>query len=209
MKKNLIYINAIFLFLLSAPAWAIWGIGLSSKPMLSEHRYLSTEFTGDLSANGGVGIQGRYTHKVNKATLLDGGIGFSGGERSGNVFVGADYEIFPDYMQQPRFSLKATLESSREYNERKNKIGISPIFSKGFNFWGNDGYPYASVPMGVNLDSKTKSYDTFMKVSVGIIGKIPLEYFEGVTANIEGSMNLKGSSTGVFLGLSFPIHPNL
>lgn len=201
LKKLLTLISLLF----STHLWAIWGTGWSTYPMLIDNKFLSTEVTGDLSNNGGVGLQGRYIQKLNRATVLDGGIGFSGGERSGRVFAGLDYEIFPDYQAQPRISVKATFENSREFNLRKNKIGMNPIVSKGFNFWGKEAYPYLSAPMGISLDNGTQSYDTFMKVSAGITGKIPYGPLSHLTANLEGTINVKNSYSGVFLGLSFPI----
>ncbi len=175
--KQLKWVVFFSLLFLSTRLLAMWGTGWSTYPMLIDNRFLSTEFTGDLSTDGGIGFQGRYTHKINKSTVAEAGVGFSGGQRSGRLFVGVDYELFPDYMKQPRISVKTTIENSKEYNYRKNKIGVAPIVSKGFNFWGREAYPYASFPVGVSLDADSRLYDTFMKLSMGITAKIPWEKY--------------------------------
>ena len=93
-KLSILFLN----LLITSNLWAALGSGWSTYPMLIDNSFLSTELVGDLSNDGGVGFQGRYTHKVNKSTVIDGGLGFSGGQRSGRIFAGVDYELFPDYI---------------------------------------------------------------------------------------------------------------
>ncbi len=93
-----------------------------------DKKFVSLEMTGNLSSDGGFGIQGRYTQKLHSKMALDAGIGISGGRRSGRIFAGLDYEFFPDYMKQPRFSVKAMLQNVKEGINRKNVFGITPIF---------------------------------------------------------------------------------
>ena len=204
-KLSILFLN----LLISSNLWAAFGSGWSTYPMLIDNRFLSTELTGDLSNDGGLGFQGRYIHKVNKATVIDGGLGFSGGERSGRIFASVDYELFPDYMKQPKVSFKAGIENSREYDQRNTKISFTPLVSKGFNFWGKEAYPYAAFPMGVSLENNSKSYETFMNLSLGITGKLPIKNFTHLTANFEGTLNIKDSSSGVFLGIAFPLHSQM
>lgn len=201
-KLSILFLN----LLITSNLWAALGSGWSTYPMLIDNSFLSTELVGDLSNDGGVGFQGRYTHKVNKSTVIDGGLGFSGGQRSGRIFAGVDYELFPDYMKQPKVSFKAGIENSKEYTQRKTKISFTPIVSKGFNFWGKEAYPYVAVPMGVSLENTSKSYDTFLNLSLGVTGKIPIKNFTHLTANLEGTLNVKDSSSGVFLGIAFPLN---
>jgi hypothetical protein len=196
---------AIFLILFSTQSWSS-GVGLSSYPLMIDKKFVSLEMTGNLSSDGGFGIQGRYTQKLHSKMALDAGIGISGGKRSGRIFAGLDYEFFPDYMKQPRFSVKAMLQNVKEGINRKNVFGITPIFSKGFSFWGYEGFPYASIPLAISLDSAEKSYETVANISLGIAGKIPFSGYSHLTANLEGMLNVKDSYSGLFFGLAFPMN---
>jgi hypothetical protein len=196
---------AIFLILFSTQSWSS-GVGLSSYPLMIDKKFVSLEMTGNLSSDGGFGIQGRYTQKLHSKMALDAGIGISGGRRSGRIFAGLDYEFFTDYMKQPRFSVKAMLQNVKEGINRKNVFGITPIFSKGFSFWGYEGFPYASIPLAISLDSAEKSYETVANISLGIAGKIPFSGYSHLTANLEGMLNVKDSYSGLFFGLAFPMN---
>lgn len=183
-----------------------YGIGQSTYPMLEKQHMLATEITGITSTGGGVGIQGRYTRKMNKQLVVDGGIGIGAGERSNRVFAGADWEIFPDYMNQPRISVKTTLENAKEFKKRRNILTVAPTVSKGFSFWGNEAFPFVSLPFGVQLISKTKQYETIANLNVGILGRLPIEALKKFTASAEATVGIKDSYTGVFLGLSYPLN---
>jgi hypothetical protein len=195
----------MILILFSTQSWSS-GVGLSSYPLMIDKKFVSLEMTGNLSSDGGFGIQGRYTQKLFSKMALDAGIGISGGKRSGRIFAGLDYEFFPDYMKQPRFSVKAMLQNVKEGINRKNVFGITPIFSKGFSFWGYEGFPYGSIPLAISLDSAEKSYETVANISLGIAGKIPFSGYNHLTANLEGMLNLKDSYSGLFFGLAFPMN---
>ena len=56
------------------------------------------------------------------------------------MLIFLDYEFFPDYMKQPRFSVKGLLQNVKDGDTRKNVFGVTPIFSKGFSFWGYEGF---------------------------------------------------------------------
>jgi len=155
-----------------------YGEGISSYPLTAEKKLISAEFSGMVSSGGGAGLQARYTQNLNEVTTLDAGFGVSGGERASRIFAGVDYEIFPDYENQPKTSLKATLSNAKEFGDNYNIITLAPTVSKGFNFWGKEGFPYAALPFGVNLNSETKSYQTTWNLSAGITGKIPVEDFD-------------------------------
>tara|TARA_B100000029_G_scaffold2821_1_gene3423 strand:+ start:3106 stop:3723 length:618 start_codon:yes stop_codon:yes gene_type:complete len=191
--------------LFSTLSWSS-GIGISSYPLMIDKKYVSLEMTGVLSSEGGFGVQGRYTQKLHSKMTLDAGLGISGGKRSGRIFAGLDYEFFPDYMKQPRFSVKALIQNVKEGMNRKNMFGITPVFSKGFSFWGIEGFPYASIPLAISLNGSEKSYETIANLSVGLTGKIPFQGYRHLTANLEGMLNIKDSYSGLFCGLAFPMN---
>ena len=182
------------------------GVGFSSYPLMIDKKFISLEMTGNLSSNGGLGVQGRFTQKLHSRMTIDGGIGISGGRLSGRVFAGLDYEFFPDYMKQPRFSVKGMLQNVKDGDTRKNIFGVSPVFSKGFSFWGYEGFPYASIPLAISLNGSQKSYETIANLSMGITGKVPVSGYGHLTANLEGMLNIKDSYSGLYMGLAFPMN---
>ena len=192
--------------LFSASTVFAYGTGFSTYPLMVDGKMAGAEMTGISSDEGGVGLQGRYTQRLSQALTVDAGAGFSGGDRSNRIFVGADYEIFPDYMNQPKVSLKTTWTNAEEFDSRRNIIGLAPIISKGFSFWGKEGYPFFSLPVSLNLDSDSKQYETMIGANFGLMGNLPLEGYRDIIGKIEGMVDLKDSYTGIFLGLSFPLH---
>ena len=84
--------------------------------------------------------------------------------------------------------------------------GITPVFSKGFSFWGVEGFPYASIPLAISLNGSKKSYETIATLSVGLTGKVPFQGYRHLTANLEGMLNIKDSYSGLFCGLAFPMN---
>lgn len=200
--KSLTLISAMAI---SANAWS-YGIGYSTFPLQTEEKMLSTEVTNTISEGSGAGLQTRFTYKSNRRTVIDAGIGVSGGQRTGRIFINADYELLPDYMSQPKLSLKTGFQNSKEFGIRKNIFKIAPTLSKGLSFWGKEAFPYASIPISLDLDSSSKTYETLMNVAVGITGKLPVQGYTHITANAELSLNLKDSYSGVIVGLSYPIN---
>ena len=184
-----------------------YGTGLSTFPLEVETKLISAEFTGITSAGGGVGMQARYTQKLTENGTLDAGLGLSGGEHSARLFAGYDVELFPDYENQPRTSIKAYVENSKEFGARRNIMGIAPTVSKGFTFWGKEAFPYLSVPYGISLNGSNHSYNTTMSANIGISGVIPSEIGRNkqLTANAEAIIGLKDSYSGLFVGVAYPI----
>ncbi|MBT6324817.1 MAG: hypothetical protein HOJ35_02520 [Bdellovibrionales bacterium] len=203
MKLNF-YLVLISLFICSY-AYS-YGVGYSSLPMLPNKKIIATELTSIVSSGGGVGVQARYIQALKDDSSIDIGLGIAGGENSSRVFVGYDKEIFPDYGNQPKVSVKASWENTNSGDHRVNTFSISPIASKGMSFWGKEGYPFVSVPLGVTLDGSDNTYLTSLSLTTGVTGRLPIEGYDHITANIEANIDLKNSWSGLFVGFSYPIN---
>jgi len=203
--KKLALVSTLIGILAPAKVMA-YGTGYVTYPLMPQKRIVSTEFTGVTSTGGGVGLQGRFTQKLSEKMIVDGGIGISGGERDSRFFVGADYEIFPDYMDQPRFSVKTTYTNAREFDVRRSIFSIAPTLSKGFSFWGHEAFPYFSLPIGINLDSETKTYESQVNASFGISGNLPFPDYKNLLGNVEATVGVKDSYTALFFGVSYPLN---
>jgi len=182
------------------------GTGYSTYPLSMEKSLIGAEFTGITSSGGGVGVQGRFTQRVNSKFNYDAGIGISGGQRSSRIFAGADYELFPDYENQPKISLKSTIQNSKDFDRRVNSVSLAPTVSKGFSFWGEEAFPFIALPYAINLDSKASTYHTSFNVNVGITGKLPIEGYSNLIGMLEATVSVKDSFTGIFAGVSYPIN---
>ncbi|MBL6990945.1 MAG: hypothetical protein ISR65_14260 [Bacteriovoracaceae bacterium] len=194
------------IFFTSANLWA-YGVGYSTFPSSKNTKMIASEFTGVISEDGGVGAQIRYAQKITDQATIDTGLGISGGERSsGRLFVGVDYEVFPDYMKQPRLSVKTSFANVKEYESRRNIISITPILSKGFSFWGHESFPYVAIPAGLNLSSNNETYKTTITMRIGINGKLPFKGYNHLLVNTELGVNIKDSYSGFSVGLSYPIN---
>jgi hypothetical protein len=183
-----------------------YGTGISTYPLQSDDKFISAEATGIVSNGGGMGMQARFTQKINEKATVDAGLGISGGERSARLFAGYDHEIIPDYESQPRLSVKAFVENSKEFNVRRNILGFAPTISKGFSFWGKEAFPYLAIPYGISLDGTKNSYQSTISANLGVTGNLPAEWSsKQLTANAELNLGLKNSFSGLFIGVAYPI----
>lgn len=181
-------------------------VGISSFPLTSKKNILSGSFTNIVTEDGGMGLEGRYTHKYGPRTVLDGGLAISGGDRvTSKFFLGMDYEVMPDYMKQPKGTLKFKYENTNEFNATLHNFSVSPTVSKGFSFWGHEAYPYVATPVGISLHSASKSYETTLNLNLGITGMIPVDGYRHMIGNIETTFSLKDSYTAISMGVSIPI----
>lgn len=203
MKKIKI-ITALSGILLTSNAWSL-GMGVSSYPMLSGKKLITSEFTGITSEGGGIGLQARYTQKLNKKMTLDAGIGISGGEHANRFFTGVDFELYPDYARQPKVSLRTSIEVANEFHQGRTKLGLAPTVSKGFSFWGKEAYPYIALPIGVSLNGDSKTYQSTFTANLGINGNLPISGYKHLQANSELQLNIKDSYTSLVFGVSYPL----
>lgn len=153
-----------------------------------------------------MGLQVRYTHKFNSLLTFDTGLGVGGGDRNQRIFVGADYELYPDYLNQPRISLKTTISRAEEFEKTKTKIQLAPTLSKGFVFWGREAFPYVSIPLGLSLNADEKTYESTMSLNVGINGQLPIEGYRHLNGSLEVQAGIQDSFTAFVAGLNFPMN---
>jgi len=206
-RSNIRHCLAVILAMLMTSTVYAYGVGLSTFPLAAQKRMVSAEATGIVSNGAGAGVQARYTQNLNVGTTLDIGMGLSSGDRSSRVFAGMDYELFPDYEKQPRASIKASIANAREFGQTYNIFSIAPTFSKGFSFWGREGYPYIAIPYGVSLNGDRKTYATKLDLAIG--ANAPMAFIEGyekLIGNVEITAGLQNSFTAIFMGVSYPIN---
>ncbi len=198
----------VFLFFLvvaiSAKSFAT-GIGISTHPFTPDENIVNANFTGNFSSGSGVGAQIRYFRRLTQNINIDGGIGVSGGERESRFFVGSDFMFFPDYGNQPRFSVKALYENEDVFGNTVNAIGIAPTLSKGFVVYGNEVFPFLAVPIQLGLDDDTNTYETITSVSTGFTIPTPIRGFEDLVTNFEFNWDINNSYTATALGVSLPL----
>ena len=200
-RQNLLFVTILGF---SATLFA-QGHGVSSYPLDIQQKYVSIEWTGIVSHGRGSGLQARYMQRVRPQWTVSGGFGFSNGERANRIFVNADYELYPDYQKQPRVSLRGILERSRDFGSTHTKVGVAPVVSKGLSFWGQEGFPFISVPVALDLDSGRNRYEVISQLALGAAVPIRTRTSQKIVANIEVNMNISGSYSGIFFGLSHPL----
>jgi hypothetical protein len=181
-------------------------IGYSAFPLVNSKNLLSAGLDSVVSSGGGIGISASYTQKINSRLIADGGLGVSGADQTGSkIFLGADYEFMPDYLEQPRVSVKFRWLNEDQFSYRINRVSAAPTMTKGFSFWGKEAYPYAAIPFGVDFNGDTKTYETFFNLTVGINGQLPFKGYEKITGNVEMSLNVKDSYSSISVGMSIPV----
>lgn len=188
----------------SASIWA-YGLGVSTHPLAPRESLISTEFAGVVSDGKGVGIQTRYNLQFNRDLSFDAGFGVNDGDRSNRFFAGADYQIFPDYLNQPRIGTKLIVESAEEFDNRNFIIGMTPNISKGFNVYGQKVYPFAGIPLRLSLDGDTNSYNWTTSLALGVTGQIPIRGYDHIVYNLEANVKIDESFNAIFAGIGFPI----
>ncbi len=198
---------ACFLVIATQASAYAHGVAYSTLPLAKDKKMFSSEITGDVSEGGGLGMQGRFVYIPTMVKgSVDAGLGIASGERNMRFFTGYDYEIFPDYKEQPRVSLKSMFEWVKEDGEGIKKFSVAPVVSKGFSFWGKEGYPYASLPVGIALNGNKSTYQNYAELAFGVAGQLPVEGYTNLMANLEANVNLANSSSGIRVGVSYPFN---
>ena len=182
------------------------GHGISSYPLSIQQKYVSAELTRILSHGSGGGMQARYLQRLRPELVVSGGFGFSNGERENSIFAGADYELYPDYMNQPRMALRASVERAQEFGHGHTKLGLAPVISKGLSFWGKEAFPFVSIPFGLDLNSGDKVYAITSQLAVGASVPISSDGYKKLLANFEVNVNVNNAYSGVFVGFSHPLN---
>lgn len=189
---------------LSAGAFASI-IGLSNHPFSMQKHVITTEFDSYMTNGSGNGITARYLQRMNDRLNMDFAAGFTNGDRSSVMRLGADMMLLPDYGRQPRVSLKGFAGSESIDGDRINSFGAAPTISKGFAFWGKEAFPFLSVPMAVNMNTETSTYETTTAMAAGISGRIPLAGIENLVGNFEMNFPIRNSYTSMVFGVSVPL----
>ena len=180
-------------------------IGVSTHPFGIHNRVFTTESNSYLSNGSGAGLTAKYYHRFNNKVNLDAGFGITDGDRASKFSVGSEVEIFPDYGTQPRVSVKGIVETENFDGDRVNTFGFAPIASKGLSLWGNEAFPFVSLPVKVHLNQDTNEHETATALAAGITGRLPIQGYDNLVGNIEANMSLKNSYTGLVMGISLPI----
>ncbi len=198
--------NVVLLLVTLLPSLSFaYGLGLNTYPLQERRLFLSPELVALLDDASGVGVQGRLTYKLNSNFKFDGGFGVGTGDRSIRLFLGSDMEIFPDYQNQPRFSVKAFYEYAREYKNGINIIGLAPTVSKELDFWGHKGHPYVAIPVALGMHTPSSTYKTRLNLSAGLTSSIPAINNVPMIGTFEATFNLKDSYGGFMMGVAYPI----
>ena len=201
MKKSLLTLG-LTIFTMSASASTI---GVSAHPFTMKKHIFTTEVGSYLTNGTGTGITAKYFQRVNDRVNFDAGFGITDGDRASRMFMGADVEMTPDYGRQPRFSVKGSLETEKIDGERINSFGAAPTISKGFSFWGNEAFPFVSLPVKISLNDSTSEYETVTALATGITGRLPVAGMRDLTGNVEANFSLRNGYTALVMGLSLPI----
>ncbi|MDA8792645.1 hypothetical protein N9N67_05335 [Bacteriovoracaceae bacterium] len=199
--KNIIILIVFLLFTtLSVKANVI---GISTHPMSERKHAVNTEFSSYMNNGEGLGLNARYNYKASKVLSYDAGIGVSEGERANRLFAGTDYMLFEDYASQPRVSIKSFIETADEFEERHYRLGVAPTLSKGFSFWGKEGFPFVALPVSLDLNDDNDTYETTSALAMGITSFY--ETKSTLMMNVEANIGLSNSYTSIVAGITLLI----
>lgn len=178
-------------------------IGLSNHPFTMKKHVITTEFNNYMTNGSGAGITARYLQRMNDSMSADIVAGFTNGDRASTLRAGMDYRLIPDFGRQPKISLKGFAGTESFDGDRINSFGVAPTISKGFAFWGKEAFPFVSIPMSVNMNTESSTYETTTALATGISGRIP--GVENLVGNFEMNFPIRNSFTSMVIGVSVPL----
>ena len=180
-------------------------IGISNQPLTMNKHIVTTELDSFVSDGTGTGVMARYTYNANERLKFDAGFGFTDGDRSSRMVLGADMMLIPDYGRQPKASIKGLMISEEIDGVRYNSFGAAPTLAKGIVIGGNEAYPFLALPMTVGLNADDNTYETTMAVATGITGNLNVGGMRDVIGSFEANFPIDNSYTAFVMGLSIPI----
>ena len=183
----------LFLWLFSVSTWAS-VVGISTHPLRGNSRVLGAEMMGYMSQRNELGAGIRYSHQINQAKMLDFTVGGGQESRKSHAGVGLDFELLKEDIHQPRLSVKSFFQQQKFNSERFNLVGFGPTLRKGFSVYGQELFPYVSVPMGIRVNHVTDEFVYFSSVTVGASMPLPLINRDRMLLSLEGNTNLGASS---------------
>lgn len=171
-------------------------MGLSAHDFTKGKLFLTGEVFAKLNNDTGGGVQLQGTFRVDEKIKVNGGYAYHSGISNHRFFVGADYEVFPDYRDQPRVSVKGLLEAIIPKHGSRFSIGLAPVISKGIAVDDKYLYPFISLPIFRNMGS----YKSFWQMALGLGTTLNLN--SEFIINFEANIELKDYSSSILLGIS-------
>ncbi len=196
----------VVLFAMIIGSAMAYDIGVSAHPFTLQSQVINTEIDYAASNGTGTGVGVRYFRRFSSNINFDAGLGVNSGERENRIFTGLDYQIFPDYGNQPRISVKGLYSYSTEFEQNVHRIGFAPVISKGLNVYGEEVFPFVSLPLQIGLNSDSNKYQTINTLAFGATAKLPVNGYDKLLVNFETQINFRNSFNAVSLGISLPIN---
>lgn len=196
MKLTLALIATLF----SLQTFASSLVGVSVHPMKEGDKLIHPEFVNRFTSGSSQGLQVRYLHNFTDKLNADAGLRVFRRDIS-TFFASGTYELYPDYDSQPQIALKAFFERERNDTIDSNIFGIAPVVSKGYSFQGYPIYPYASLPLRMQLID-TEQYKIASALTLGLSAELPFQNFSNVLGNVELNIDIDNSYSYLALGLA-------
>jgi hypothetical protein len=167
-------------------------VGVTTHPLSDDARVLSAEMTGYMSQRNEMGAGIRYTQGFD-GNLLD--VTAAGGQSSRSMILGAgmDFEILREDINQPRVSMKPFVQQMNFERESSTIMGAAPSLRKGTAVFGQEIFPYLSLPNGIKLDGDTQEFVFQSSLTAGASMALPRSQ-ERLVLSVEANKNLGASS---------------
>jgi hypothetical protein len=184
-----------------------YGVNYSTYPFAPATKILAVDIGGKAD---GMATQLRIAYKYDSQIMIEGGLGVATSNNdNASMFVGIDYEVIPDYLKQPRIGVRVAVDNVNFSGSRHNIFSMTTVVSKGVSFWGREAFPYISLPLGMAFNTANKTYSTYLALSAGVTGNLPINKYHHLVTNLEASLGFTGLGSSIFAGISFPFKENL